>query len=76
MALVEIDQVAIKKELWERVKAGHLDALAEVRNLVDGLAIYMHAMPVQEHEILVSLRDLEGACVAESVTISAEKERT
>ena len=70
--LMEVDQVAIDKELWERVKVGDLDARTEARNLVDGLVIYLHALPVQEHEILVSLRDLEGVGVVESVTISAE----
>ena len=68
--LMEVDQVAIDKELWERVKAGDLDARTEVRNLVDGLVIYLHALPVEEHEILVSLRELEGASVVESVKIS------
>jgi len=76
MALVEIDQVALKKELWDKVKAGDATALIEAREFVDGMNIYMHNLPVEEDEVLVTLRELEGALVVESVRIEAEEERT
>jgi len=76
MALVEIDQVAIKKELWDRVKGGDIDALAEARKFVDGMEVYMHALPVEEDEVIITLRDLETYFVVESVKIEAAQERT
>jgi len=76
MALVEIDQVAIKKELWDRGKGGDIDALAEARKFVDGMEVYMHALPVEEDEVIITLRDLETYFVVESVKIEAAQERT
>jgi len=76
MTLMEIDEVAIKKELWDRVKAGDAAALIEAREFVDGMNIYMHNLPTEEDEVLVTLRELEGALVVESVRIEAEQERT
>jgi len=76
MTLMEIDEVAIKKTLWNAVRAGDKEALTELRKFVDGMNIYFHNLPTEEDEVLVTLRDLERHLVVESVNIEAEKERT
>jgi len=76
MTLMEIDQVAVKKTLWNAVRAGDPEAVKELRKFVDGMNIYMHALPTEEDEVIVTLRDLESHLIVESVNIEAEKERT
>jgi len=76
MTLMEIDEVAIKKTLWNAVKAGDPKAVKELREFVDGMNIYMHNLPTEEDEVIVTLRELEGHLIVESVNIEAEKERT
>ena len=69
--LMEVDQVAVSEDLWLRVQEGDEDARNKLRLEVNGLDIYMHAMPVAVNKIIVSLRQLEAMNVVESVKITA-----
>jgi hypothetical protein len=76
--LVEVDQVAMPAELWHRVLAGDPIACTEVRALIDGLHLSMHALsiPPEWREapiVLVTLRELEGANLLAGVLLQADK---
>lgn len=71
--LIEIDEVAVEKGLWLKVKAGDRAAHAEVRKLVNGLELSLHALsldPSVEYEV-VSLRELDGLNLIDHIKCSA-----
>ena len=73
MALMEIDQVAVDRALWERAKAGDETARDALSDRLDDEVIYFHAMPVEEHETIVTLRELEDAVIVRAVTLRTRR---
>ncbi len=69
MALMEIDSVTVDHMLWEKARTGDEMARAELRRRLDDEVIYFHAMPVEESEIIVTLKDLEDALIVYAVTL-------
>lgn len=55
---VDIDQVVLPIDLWAAAARGEDDAQATVREIIDGLSIYRHALPVADGEMVVSLREI------------------
>ena len=70
MALMEIDQVAVDGSTWAKARAGDESARDALRARLDGERIYLHAMPVEASEIVVTLRELDAANVLGSVVLS------
>lgn len=67
--LMEIDQVAIERQLLERAKKGDAAALADIRAMLHNLHLYMHLLsldPTKEYE-MVTLRELEGANLLDEI---------
>ena len=69
---MEIDQVVVNIELWNRVLKGDDEARKELATKLTGIELYMHAMQWDRNtEMVVTLRDLEGANVVDYVRIGA-----
>jgi hypothetical protein len=71
--LVEIDEVAVERSLWLKAKGGDKAAQAEVRKMVNGLELSLHALsldPAVEYEV-VTLRDLDGLNLIDYIKCSA-----
>lgn len=67
--LIEIDQVAVDAELWKRCQEGDASARDALTEKVKGLTLYLHAMPVLENEVVVTLRQLDLANVISEVRV-------
>lgn len=75
MRLMEVDEVAVNRELWERVKStDDFAAKQDIRKAINGLKLYCHLMPVRDDETVVRLRQLEAECILEAVTIRTRPE--
>lgn len=77
--LVEIDEIAIKRELAIRVRAGDPLALAELKSEIrkwslvgTGLYLYMHVLSVPVDSLLMSLRELEALGVVWGVRLEVD----
>lgn len=65
---MEIDEVIVDSALWAKAKAGDAAAVIELRAKIDGLVLYMHGLSgISGH--VVTLRELEDACVVDSVVV-------
>jgi hypothetical protein len=66
---MEIDEIAVDTDDWRLTQAGDVAAKARIQNKIDKLYLYMHIMPVEDSETVVTLRDLEKYNVIEGVRI-------
>ena len=58
--LVEIDQIAVKTDLWKRVKARDAEACKELAKNMDGTFLYLHALSLDDAEwTLITLREFQ-----------------
>ncbi len=66
MALMEVDEIVVSKKLWEAAKRGHQGAIKDIRNEVEGLEIYFHAMVRSDEywntHTIITLKELEEVC--------------
>ena len=69
MALMEIDQAALPADLWKKITNGDPEARIEAMHILDEVHLYLHAMPVKEDWVIITLRDLERFNIVESVKI-------
>ena len=69
MALLEMDQICLPGDLWKRAESGDAEAREAILNRIDGLEIYMHAFPMEEGEVLITLRELEALNLVGTVTL-------
>lgn len=67
--LMEIDQVAVDAALWKRAQEGDDAARTALRDLLESEVLYLHSMPVQDSEIIVTLRELEALDILMAVTL-------
>lgn len=74
---LDIDDVAVPGELWERARAGDKAARTELRTKLNGLQLYDHILSVQPNRLFgdgalvwVTLRELREARIVSMVTIS------
>lgn len=75
MTLMEIDEVLVPKALWDnRAQPG---AKADLRAYVDNLQLYLHNLVMDTNEPLqrVTLRELEGEDIVDSVVVRSVKNR-
>ena len=70
MALMEIDEVAVDRDLYEQAKSGDETARQKLRTAINGLMLYLHAMPVEDSEAVVTVRQLQEIGVIDSVTVT------
>ncbi len=70
MALMEIDEVAVNRYLYEQAKSGDQQAQQKLRTLLDGLVLYLHAMPVDGQEKVVTIRQLQEIGVIDSIKVT------
>ena len=66
MALLEVDHIVVDKKLWHHAKACVTSARESIRESVEGLEIYFHAM-IRSNEFwdkneVITLRELEEVC--------------
>ncbi len=73
MALMEIDEVAVDRDLYEQAKSGDENSLQKLRAAVNGLFLYLHAMPVKESETVVTVRELHEIDAIYSITLGVGK---
>ena len=68
---MEIDEVAIKSGLWESVKAGDEQARDELRQKLDSMELYAHALSLDDENsyVRVTIRDLNDADVLDYVIL-------
>jgi hypothetical protein len=69
-AYVEIDHVAVEKDIWKAVQNGDEKAKEKLRSELNGLELYEHilSLPHKEFEI-VTLSQLDAAGLIRSVQI-------
>lgn len=65
---MEIDEVIVDPGLWAKAKNGDTEAVIALRAKLDGLVLYVHGLDGVSGES-VTLRELEDACVVDSVVI-------
>jgi hypothetical protein len=59
VVFVDIDEVAVPVEVWDRATAGDMDARHQVRALVHELVVYQHALSVSAAtHVVVRTREL------------------
>ena len=74
MALMEVDQIVVTKDLWELAKEGDWDAKKAIRKEIDNMYIYFHALTIPDQSWwdareVVTLRELEEVIPPVYVTI-------
>jgi len=62
-------EVLVDKTLWERVKADEDGATDELREIIDGMDVYFHAIRGEKNDIWVSLDELIIYDVVKSMTL-------
>lgn len=71
--LLEIDEVFVNRQLWQRVLAGDEAARDELRKELDGLVLYLHALSVSGDDgVVVTLRELQAQHCVGHVTLSKD----
>ena len=70
--LLEIDQAAVNAEDWELAKRGNQAAKYRIAGKLDGLTTYLHAFPVTDSEIVVTLRELAELGIINSIVLKHE----
>lgn len=71
MALIEIDEIAVKRATWKMAKAGDPSAIKELYRSVNGLVLYLHAFHVADDQEIVTLRELREVVNILEVTIKS-----
>jgi len=56
--MVECDEIAVPTTLWDRARAGDADAKKDLRVMVSGLVLYVHALYYPTPHVLVTAREL------------------
>ncbi len=72
MALLEIDQFVVDRDLIKRVRAKDEAARAELKSLLEDQILYLHAFPMSETDVVVLLRELNDLDIAWWVTVHTE----
>lgn len=74
MALLEIDEIVVNKELWELAQEDNHAAKSRLREQFDKVVLYNHIYydPTDPTAIIVTLRDLEASGIIKSVTMHRE----
>lgn len=67
---MEIDNVAVDTATWEKAKAGDKEAIEKLKQDLNGVELYMHALSTDSPPYTwVSLRELHAAHVVDFVEI-------
>ena len=69
MAIVEIDEVCIDKDLYSRAKDGDSEAKEEIQGILCDTVLYYHNFSHNPNDVVVKLRDLEKANIIETVRV-------
>lgn len=70
---VEIDEIAIKKDLLKRIKLGDKEALAQARKELSGITLYMHALSIDgsfEDWCTINIYEAHHLGIVDSVVIA------
>lgn len=83
--LLEIDEIVVEKELWEKAKNGDVAVQKQMRKELHDLKLYMHNFIVAYHGggieeifgpdlgddkfVVITLREAEGANIVDSINI-------
>lgn len=71
---MECDEVAVVEEVWNRVKAGDNTAVEQLKDELDGLVLYMHALSaVSPPHAWVSIRELNQAGIVQLVKLTTRE---
>ncbi len=73
---VEVDEIAVDKDLWNRVKHGDKEAIKELKEEQnENIYLYSHGLNVRDNEIIITLRELDKFVDGLGVKIEYEKGR-
>ena len=73
---MEIDEVAVDKDLWNRVKHGDKDAYKKLIEEQDKkIYLYSHGLCVRDNDIIITLRELDKFVAGLGVKIEYEEGR-
>lgn len=73
---VEVDEVAVDKDLWERVKHGDKEAYKKLIEEQDKkIYLYSHGLCVRDNDIIITLRELDKWVAGLGVKIEYEHDR-
>lgn len=72
--ILEIDQVVVKKELWQKALKKDVEAINNLRQELHGLVLYFHNIIVEPDSQVVSIRELEDIGVIAYVEICSKLE--
>jgi hypothetical protein len=68
--LLEIDEAVVSDADLALVRAGDEGAKERIKAQLHGKVLYLHAMPVDEGETVVTLRELKALYLVRSVTLN------
>ena len=73
---VEIDEVAVDKDLWNRVKHGDKEAIKKLKKEQnEQVYLYSHGLSLHENDIIITLRELDKFVAGLGVKIEYEEGR-
>ncbi len=72
--MLECDMVIVSKDIWNKVLDNDEGSIETLINELHNLTIYAHAIPVNEDEMVVSVRDLEMKSIIRSLTINTKND--
>ncbi len=73
---VEIDEVAVDKDLWNRVKHGDKGAIKQLKaEQNENVYLYSHGLCVRDNDIIITLRELDKFVAGLGVKIEYEEDR-
>ncbi len=73
---VEVDEVAVDKDLWERVKNDDKEAIEKLKEEQnESCYLYSHGLCVHDNDIIITLRELDKFVAGLGVKIEYEEGR-
>lgn len=59
LAFVECDEVVVKESDWMAARHGDVAARSRLRQAINGLELYSHAIPIVEGECIKTIREID-----------------